>query len=418
MRDKLKEAGLFGGALVSVSGSLAARYNDCLALLGMEPTQLTEFSVDGMGWSPEIAEEKKSPYYLNIGEANINAIIISPEQEGKPVHKPFHSFDRDIMEAVFTAYGHEIRDITKNAAICVQLDQHMDAYYAPFDLLQYTKLQLQFTVTHGLPEKQKEQLKLIDTFEKGNNFIDLQLHEQLLESAKKYGDLRKRKLQLDPITLDIGSFYTKAFGGIFVLRDFITDILVFESLELFQNAIKDTVHDVSLYHVSHHELTAALVNQLIAEFNIKKASESERYARIKKQFFIEYLPKDVMQPINEILDNPFLFKKYLNELDTETQKKILSVEIYNQRKQVERDLNLEDVVDPDYAKALLEPHSSLEEEQKELVWKLLTKMIPKDPLYLYWYNKEQFYDAFKTWPESYQDWVIDCILNNQNKTFV
>ena len=212
MMDKLKAAGLFGGALVPVSGSLAQRYNDCLSLLGMEPTQLSSFSIDAMGWSPEIAEEKQEPYYLNIGEANSNAIIISPAQEGKPVHKPFHSFDRDIMEAIFAAYGQEIRDITKNAAICVQLDQNVDAYYEPFDLLQYQKLSLSFTITHDLLEKQKEQITLVETFLEGNHFIDQQLHEKLLRSAQQYGDLRHRKLQLEPIVLDIKSFYTKAFG--------------------------------------------------------------------------------------------------------------------------------------------------------------------------------------------------------------
>ena len=55
-------------------------------------------------------------------------------------------------------------------------------------------------------------------------------------------------------------------------------------------------------------------------------------------------------------------------------------------------------------------------KKKELIWKLLTRMIPKDPLHVYWYNKEQFYALFKTWPESYQDWVIGCILDHQNTT--
>ena len=99
--EKLKEAGLYGGALVPLSGAVAKRYNKCLAMLGVSPTSLNRFSVDAMGWSPEIAEEKKDNYYLNIGEANANAIIISPSQKDMPVHMPSHSFDRDLMNAVF-----------------------------------------------------------------------------------------------------------------------------------------------------------------------------------------------------------------------------------------------------------------------------------------------------------------------------
>lgn len=409
--DKLKTAGLFGRDLIKVSGSLAERYNGCLAILGMDPTQLKTFHVDGMGWSPEIAEEKNNPYYLNIGEANLNAIIISPEQEGKPVYMAFHSFDRDIMRTVFTAYAKEIRDITKDAAICIHLDQHIDTYYEPFDLLRYKQITVSFRILNDLAKKQKEQLQLVEEFNSGNNFINRDIHNKLLESAKKYGDLRDRKLELDPLQLKVSTFYTRAFGGVFVLRDFINDIMVFEDEELFKKAIKDTVHDVTLFHISHNELTATLVNHLIAEFDIKRAAKSKRYDRIKKHLFVQEL-KDCKHPLREVLDSPMLFKKYLNEMDVDTKKRLMSVELYNQRKIVERDLKIDDVVDPVYEKALLQPHSSLEEEHKELIWKLLTKIVPADPLHLYWYDKEHFYKTFLNWPEGYQDWVIDRILIN------
>jgi hypothetical protein len=409
--EKLKAAGLIGGALAPVSGSLAERYNGCLAMLGVAPTKLKSFAVDAMGWSPEISEEKKEPYYLNLGEANSNAIIITPAQKDKPAHMPFHSFDRDIMRAIFAAYEREIRDITKDSALCVQLDQSIDSYYEPFDLLRYKKLSVSFKLLHDLDKNQREQQELVSLFHEGNNFIDRHIHDKLLESARNYGDLRHRKLDLEPITLTINSFYTKAFGGIFVLRNPGNDIIVFESLEMFEQAIKDSAHNVSLYHISHHELMAALVNQGIAVFDIKKAAKTKRYERIKKQLFVTQL-KAIAHPLHEVLDSPFLFKKYLNDLDMETRKKIMSVELYNQRKIVERDLNMEDVVDLQYTQSLLEPEPSLDDEVRELIWQLLTKIAPIDPLHLYWYDKEQFYKAYAQWEPSYQEWVINCILKN------
>ena len=413
--EKLEAAGLIGGALAPVSGSLAKRYNACLAMLGVAPTKLKTFAVDGMGWSPEISEEKNERYYLNIGEANSNAIIVTPAQKGKPVHMPFHSFDRDIMTAIFAAYEREIRDITKDSALCVQLDQNIDAYYEPFDLLRYKKLSVSFKLLNDLDKKQREQRELISLFEEGNNFIDRGIHNKLLDSAKKHGDLRQRKLDLEPITLTIKSFYTKAFGGIFVLRNLRNDIVVFETMEVFDKAIKDSVHDVSLYHISHNELMATLVNHGLTIFDIKKAAKTKRYERIKKQLFVGQL-KSNTHPLREILDSPFLFKKYLNSLETETQKRIMSVELYNQRKIVERDLNIEDVVDLQYTKALLEPNPTLDEEFKELIWQLLTKIAPLDPLHLYWYDKEQFYVEYATWEPSYREWVINCILKNNENT--
>lgn len=244
--EKLREAGLYGGAAVGLSGSLAKRYNECLALLGVAPTSLKTFAIDGVGRSQEIAENKNDDYYLNTGDANVNAIIVSPDQDGKAVHMPSHSFDRDVMRAVFAAYGSEIRDITKDSALILQLDQHIDAFFEPFDLLRYDDITIRFTLLHHLDEKQMEQEAFIGLFNRDNNFIDREVHQKVLNSAKKYGDLRNRKLRLDPITLKVGSFYTRAFGGVFVLRDFIKPILIFEDEKVFKKAINDIEHDVLL----------------------------------------------------------------------------------------------------------------------------------------------------------------------------
>ena len=387
------------------------RYNDCLAVLGVTPTALKNISIDAMGWSPEVSDEKKNAYYLNIGDANTNAIIVSPQQENKPVYMPFHSFDKDLMRTVFSAYRKEIHDITKDSAICINFDQHIDTYYQAYDLLGYNEITITFKITNDLDVKQQQQKKLITNFYEENNFIDKDLHKKLLQSARSFGDLRDRKLELQPIKVPITSFYTKAFGGVFVLKDFIKNIIVFEDKKVFQESIKDTVHDVIIFHKDHDELIDLLNEHIITECKFKKEAKTPRYKRIKNHIFVSYL-KEVAHPINEVLSSTFLFKKYLNQLDTETRKKVMSVELYNQRKIIERDLNPKTEIDKRYYKALQKPHSSLEEEQQELIWKLLTLITPLDPVHVFWYDKELFYEQYKTWREGYQDWVISCILDN------
>ncbi len=406
---KLKEAGLFGGELVPISGSLAQRYNDCLAMLGVSPTSLTSFAIDAMGWSPEIAVEKEENYYLNIGEANTNAIIISPEQRYKPVHIPSHSFDRDLMEAVFAANSRVIRDITKDSAICVHIDQKIDAFYEPFDLLRYDTITVTFQILDQLDEKQAEQNELIAAFQEGNNFINREIHKQLITSAKTYGDLRHRKLHIDPLPLKVSSFYTRAFGGVFVLKDFMTDIMIFEDKAVFDKAISDTGHEVALFHKDHDELITQLAKDFVIENDLKKASKSKRFDRIKKHRFMN-ASQNVEHSFVEILDSHFLFKKYLTGLDLETQKQLNGVELFVQKSIINKEIKQEDYIDTIYYKALHQPHSSLEEEQADLIWKLLIKIQPIDPLHLYWYDKATFYKAYQTWPETYQDWVIKGIL--------
>ncbi len=409
--EKLRAAGLFGGGLVPLSGSLVRRYNECLALLGVSPTKLKIFSVDGIGWSPEVALEKKDNFYLNSGEANVNAIVISPDQNERAVHMPSHSFDKDVMRAIFAAYGKEIRDITKDSAAIAHLDQNIDALYEPFDLLRYNTIVIRFSILHDLDKRKVEQEALVALFNAKNNFIDREIHKELLQTAKTYGDLRLRKLALESISFKVSSFYTRAFGGVFVLKEFIKPILVFEDEEMFKNATSNTAHDVLLYHIHHEELIETLVKHLILEKNLNKAMKTTRYSRIKNHRFAKHIKKKE-HSLKEILNSHFLSKKYLSQLDLEVQKKISGVEIYFQKLIVDKHLKIGDYVDKQYFKALHEPHSSLQEEEKELIWKLLCKIIPNDPLHLYWYDKEAFYSAYTDWDTAYQDWVIDCILKN------
>ena len=73
---------------------------------------------------------------------------------------------------------------------------------------------------------------------------------------------------------------------------------------------------------------------------------------------------------------------------------------------------LQDMVDQSMYFALHQPHSSLSAEHRDLIHKLLINIAPKDILFLYWYDKEQFYKSYETWDESFRDWVIHTISKN------
>lgn len=409
--EKLKAAHLFRNDLIPISGKLVERYNQCLKILGFTETTLTSFSVDGLGWSPEIAEEKKEIHYLNNGEANPNAIIITPLQKGKPVYMPFHTYDREMMQLIFKTHGDVINDITRDCAICVDFDQYIDAFYEPLDVLKYKDISIRFKLINNLDKVQKQQFQLIDTFKQGHNFIDENLHQQLLDSANTYGDLRHRNLELHELYFSTDSFYTKAFGGVYVLRDFITPILVFEDKKWHNEAIKDTSHDVLIYHISQPQLLDKLRDHLIIEYNLDAVVKTERYERIKKFMFSQFL-KNPQHPIKDILDDKVLFKGYLNRLPIEDRKKVMSVELYLEKMEVSNQYKLADIVDVKLFEALQQPHSSLNAKHQDLIWKLLVNISSLDVLFLYWYDKEQFYKKYKDWDDSLKDWVIATIRNN------
>ncbi|GAA4807941.1 DUF6638 family protein [Litoribaculum gwangyangense] len=409
--QKLKEANLYRSELIPVSGKLVERYNKCLVKLGFTETKLKTFSIDGVGWSPEIAEEKKDNYYLNNGEANPHGIIISPLQKGKPLYLPSHTFDRDLMKFVFKIHGEKIKDITRDSAICLDFDQGIDAFYEPLDVLKYEKITVHFHLIDNLDRIQKEQLQLVDKFNRDHNFIDETIHQQLLDSAKKYGDLRNRDLDLHELQYTTDSFYTKAFGGVYVLRDFITPIVVFEDETWYKEAIKDTNYEVLIFHIHQPELMEKLRDHVIIEHDLEKVVKTNRYERIKKYEMAQCL-KDTQHPTKDILTDPILFKSYLNKLDIESRKKVMSVERYLEKLETSNEFKISDIVDTKLFEALHEPHSSLEPKHQDLIWKLLVNIAPKDVLFWYWYDKEAFYEAFKTWDESFKDWVVETISNN------
>ncbi|MFI1743865.1 DUF6638 family protein [Thalassobellus sediminis] len=409
--NKLKESNLYRSELISVSGKLVERYNKCLVKLGFTETKLKTFHIDGIGWSPEIAEEKEEVLYLNNGEANPHGIIISPLQKGKPVFLPFHTFDRDIMKYVFKVHEDKIKNITRDCAICLDFDQGIDAFYEPLDVLKYNKVTIHFHLINDLVNIQKKQLELIKVFNRDNNFIDETIHEQLLNSAKAYGDLRHRDLDLHELQYTTDSFYTRAFGGVYVLRDFITPIVVFEDKTWYKEAIKDTNYEVLIYHIEQPELMEKLRDHVIIEYDLEKVVITKRYERIKKFEMSQYL-KDTQHPIKDILNDPILYKSYLNKLDIQSRKKVMSVERYLEKIETSNEFKIADIVDLKLFEALHQPHSSLDAKHQDLIWKLLVNVSAKDVLFWYWYDKEAFYSSFKTWDDSLKDWAIETISNN------
>ena len=409
--EKLKAANLFRSELLPVSGKLVERYNQCLIKLGFTPTKLAHFTIDGIGWSPEIAEEKKEIHYLNNGESNPHGILISPLQKGKPIYVPFHTFDKEMMQYVFRVHGLKITDITRDCAICLDFDQKIDAFYEPLDLLKYKDVQIRFHLINNLGKAQREQKKLIEKFKIDQNFIDETLHSKLLESAKKYGDLRNRDLELSVLQFTTDSFYTKAFGGVYLLRDFIMPIVVFEDMHWYKEAIKDTVYEVLIYHISQPELMDKLRDHVLIECDLEQVVKTDRYDRVKKIELAESL-SEPSHPICDILNDTVLFKSYLNKLDLESRKRVMSVERYLEKMEVSNQYKISDIVDQKMYEALHSPHSSLKPKHQDLIWQLLVNISPKDVLFLYWYDKEAFYQAYKTWDDSLQDWVIQTIRNN------
>ena len=102
----------------------------------------------------------------------------------------------------------------------------------------------------------------------------------------------------------------------------------------------------------------------------------------------------------------------MNKIDVSARKRVMGLDRYLEKKKSDPKTKVADLVDRDIYVALHSPHSSLKPNDQDLVWKLLVSISPKDVLFLYWYDKEIFYDLYQTWNSSLKDWVIETIKKN------
>ncbi len=227
--NQLIKAGLFGRGLVRIDRPvLVERYNACLVDMGLEPTNLMTFQIDKMGWSPEIAEEQGDNYYLSHGEANPLAIIVTPEQEFAPIYFPMHSFDWGLMEQWFAQFRVSIADITRDTGIWLDIDNEVDIYEQPSDLLIVSEVFARVHCPGELIARAAAQNKLVQRWlTEASPHADQGLLTALEQTAQLDGDLRRRHLTItDMPYLDILDFYSRAFGGTFVLRSQGTEPMV------------------------------------------------------------------------------------------------------------------------------------------------------------------------------------------------
>jgi len=410
--QRLVEAHLFGAGLIDVDTPvLTGRYNDCLQQLGIEPTELQKFRIDGMGWSPEIAVEKNNNFYLSSGIPNHLAIIISPDQNKKPIYFPFNSYDRRMMEAYFQEYGRAIEEITRTVCIGLDIDQEITQYASPKDLLLVDYIIIR-SIAGQLMETAREQRELVAKFnEEPLAWFDKNFRGQIIRNAKNYGDLRFRRIEVTDMRFDdLRSFYTRAFGGVFIIRDIIdeSNLLVIEEEKLAStcNSIKKDI----CYWLNEPELITYLRKENLIECNlIWYQSNLKNLENIKDWMIIDAICQDDPSLDYSKLNPASRKRRLINarqlmpEAFSELERLILRLEHGH--------IPLASDLSPELQLILLRPIEEQRMSSKRVLWQLIGKLqkLFTDPLILYTYDKEDFFQQYQKWPESKKACVVHIL---------
>ncbi|QTA88944.1 Uncharacterized protein dnm_049910 [Desulfonema magnum] len=405
----LRQEGLFGEGLVSINTPLLVnRYNACLEDIGIEPTRLRFFSIDGIGWSPEVAAEKRDNFYLSHGGANQFAIILTPKQYKKPVYFPFYSFTRNLMKKIFDEYMRQIVDITGQTAIWLDIDQELSHYLNPLDLLMVDSIVVHVFTVNDIIQAAEKQRELTRRFMSTDDWFDSELRGQIIESAKAHGDLRFRSVVIPDIPFnDTRCFYTMAFDGIYLFRDVLQhekSMLILENEEL----IKEFGEDMGgIFSVSASVLPTRLIFEGLARFDMRYYHKNPDALDIKREcMFVDILSEHYPELRYDKL-NMGQKKKFVRQLKHYLPKEFFELE--RLARQIRSGQVPRENLSYKMIKILMYPNPDLPLSVQDVLWQLITETEPLDIVSLYTYNKSRFFSLYEEWPRTKRNWAVELL---------
>ena len=206
---RLVKAGLMFGNLYEVSSpALVERYNRALEHLIGKRTELTEFHIDIVGASPEIAHELGDELYLNPHGANQMFILLSTDQKTAPLLNNQFSTSRSILRRYIEENENQLFALTAREAVAGELMNSVFKLDEPADLLDINRIEITADTTQ------------IDRFMSDEDaWWDDVLIAEMIELAKRTGNIQRNPVKLDSKVYTQGNYFTSHFGGVYVFRD-------------------------------------------------------------------------------------------------------------------------------------------------------------------------------------------------------
>ena len=218
---RLVKAGLMFGNLYEVSSpALVERYNRALEHLTGKRTELTEFHIDIVGASPEIAHELGDELYLNPHGANQMFILLSTDQKTAPLLNNQFSTSRSILRQYIEENEDQLFALTAREAVAGELMNSVFKLGEPADLLDINRIEITADTTQAHVAEAEELSGQIDRFMSDEDaWWDDVLIAEMIELAKRTGNIQRNPVKLESKVYTQGNYFTSHFGGVYVFRD-------------------------------------------------------------------------------------------------------------------------------------------------------------------------------------------------------
>lgn len=399
----LIEKGLMFGNLFRVdSPALVERYNRALDRLIGKRTALSEFHLDISGFSPEIGDEFGDDHYLNHDGVNRQFILLSTEQKRSPLLNASFSTSRGILRQFIDANEAQLFALTARDAVAGELANSVYRVSTPDKLFDLRRVTIEADTTSGTVRNAAKLGGLIDRFKTERDaWFDDVLIAEMIELAKQTGDVTRNPVKLDKMSFEQGNFWTSHFGGLYVFRNV-------PEAGVVSCAAPETLGEMPVKRVIQ-VTNRARVAQFLYENKLAESLVETRgvnVAAILRQK-MDFIVAGVASAFGETLvgansrDLRALGRKYADQLPREWHGLAALVRWAEEGgpwPKITGD-------DPSYFYTL---RSTLHADA-ELVNMLLAEMTPLDVRQLFICNKEAFYAAYQTWPETKRAYVADFL---------
>ncbi len=218
---RLIAKGLMFGNLVPVnSPALVERYNRALKHLTGKETGLADFHVDISGYSPEVGHELGDHLYLNPNGCNRQFILMTTEQKAAPLLNAKFSFSRGILRDYIERNEARLFALTTRDAVAGELANSVYDMSEAGRLFDIRRIVVAADTTGGDVRNARELSRRIERFRTEEDaWWDDVLIAEMIGLAKQTGDITRHPVDLESITVDVGSYWTAHFGGLYLFRD-------------------------------------------------------------------------------------------------------------------------------------------------------------------------------------------------------
>ncbi|MBM7066372.1 DUF6638 family protein [Actibacterium sp. 188UL27-1] len=398
---RLITLGLMFGNLVEVSSpALIARYNRALEKLTGKRTELPDFHVDISGFSPEIGHELGDDLYLNHNGCNRQFILLTTEQKTAPLLNAQFSMSRDILRRFIVENEAQLFALTARDAVMGELENSVFDVASPAQLLDIRKI----TIHADTPEAHVADASALETrirrfHDEPDAWFDDVLIAEMIELAKKTGDVTRNPIVLTEPTFTEEAFWAAHHGGMYVFHD--TDPKTVIAVDPSRTGDLP-YHTIAL---SDHAALATFLqdNDLAEQVVTVKGLDSAAILRQKMDFIAvdtatnlgHDLPNDDRRALRKLLQKvrPDLPDAYegLNDL----------------LKWAEDD-GPWPRIGSDHA-AYFYALRATNGPQRDLVNQLLAECAPLDVRQLFICHKQLFYQLYADWPDAKKTFVADYL---------